>query len=214
MTWNTIYAVGRNYVAHALELGNEVPGEPVIFCKAPGSLTRERQLRLPRSLAPIHFELELVLEIARDLPPGTVVSDAVSPDAVSPDAVISAMGLGLDLTARDLQSRLKEKGLPWERAKSFHQACFLGPMLPGCQWRSERFSLTRAGQRLQVGDPQLMIFSPLQMISFLNATMHLRAGDLLFTGTPAGVGPVLDPDCLRLEASFYQQAVEVEVTWV
>jgi 2-keto-4-pentenoate hydratase/2-oxohepta-3-ene-1,7-dioic acid hydratase in catechol pathway len=204
MTWNTIYAVGRNYVAHALELGNEVPAEPVIFCKAPGSLTREKRLCLARTLAPIHFELELVLQIACDMPPGSAVSDQV----------ISAMGLGLDLTARDLQNRLKEKGLPWERAKSFNHACFLGPMLPGGDWRSVRFSLLRSGQKLQVGDPNLMIFPPPLLISFINATMHLRAGDLIFTGTPAGVGPLLDPDCLRLEASIYDQALELEITWV
>ena len=188
-TVRNIHAVGRNYLKHIEELKNEVPAEPVLFSKMPAAMTDARCLSLPRRLAPIHFELELVLRIGVAVPVGALRD-------LSP---VSHMALGVDFTARDLQTELKRAGLPWDRAKSFRDACFVGP------FRSEfdlsqpfRFQLYQNERLRQDGNSALMIFDFLRLLTFINRTLPYQAGDLVFTGTPEGVGAVQSGDRLRL----------------
>ena len=144
-----IHAVGRNYVAHAAELGNAVPNEPVLFSKAPASLTTGPDLYFPNGLAPIHFELELVLRLGRDLPLGTFHNLDC----------ISHIGLGIDFTARGLQKNLKKQGLPWDRAKSFQNSCYLGPMRDDVLLNQDfHFQLFQNDWLRQDGNSRLVLF--------------------------------------------------------
>ena len=184
-----IYAVGRNYVAHAAELGNQVPSEPVIFGKTPASLNRGPKALLPGSLGPIHFELELVLRIGKDIPMGS-----------QPQWFwVSHMALGIDFTARDLQARLKASSLPWHRAKNFHHASYVSGLVSSFpKDRAITFQLLQNGVPRQNGNTDLMIFDCLQLLGTINRTLNLEAGDLVFTGTPSGVGPVEHGDHLTM----------------
>lgn len=184
-----IYAIGRNYVEHVRELSNALPERPVVFSKNPSTLTGSRALELPRALGEIHFELELVLRLGSDRAPGRLQSTDC----------ISHMALGIDFTARALQSRLKTAGLPWFLAKNFQHACFVGPLCESFDLdRPFRFRLFQNDSPRQHGDSRHMIFDFLTMLKFINRNLPLQAGDLVFTGTPSGVGPVADRDVLRL----------------
>jgi len=205
--WRTarnIYAVGRNYAAHVRELGNPHPQEPVLFAKTLSSLTTAARVVLPRGLGPIHFELELALRIGERVPPG----------GFHDGRCISHLALALDFTARDLQSRLKTAGLPWHRAKCFRDSCFLGP-LNGDFDLSEniRFELRQNGQTRQRGESNLMIYSFERLLGFINETAPLEVGDLILTGTPAGVGPVADGDVLRLICPALKTDATVDIAF-
>ena len=194
-----IHAVGRNYVAHIEELGNQVPGEPVFFSKSLSSLTTSSELVFPEALKPLHYELELVLRIG----------SSIERNAFRDLSCISHIGLGIDFTARALQSELKQKQLPWFLAKSFQNACYLSPLKP-FEAGHHHFQLYRNQNLQQDGDSRLMIFDFAAQLSFLNRTLPLEEGDLLFTGTPAGVGPVEDGDRLLIRCS--ELALEQELS--
>ena len=197
-----IYAIGRNYVKHIEELGNERPNEPVIFEKSLSSLTTVSELVFPKILGPIHHELELVLRVGRAVPLGCFVDLGC----------VSHIGLGLDFTARELQARLKAKGLPWFRAKNFANACFVGPMKEKDSFEDALgFQLYRNGILQQSGQSDHMIFSFGAILSFINQTIPLDVGDLIFTGTPSGVGSVASGDTLRIIAEQLDIDLSVKI---
>lgn len=173
-----IVCIGRNYGAHALELGNAVPEEPVIFLKPASALIPpDSAIRLPAFSKDIHHEVELVYHILRDKT-GHASAEKVT--------------LGLDLTARDVQNELKAKGLPWEKAKAFDGSAYVArsftPLATLPLGTPLRFTLTRNGQLVQQGNSREMIFDVETLIAHVERYMALETGDLLFSGTPAGVG--------------------------
>ena len=187
-----IYCIGRNYAEHASELNNPVPGEPVVFMKATTALRplSAGELAFPRET--FHHEAELVLLLGREVPLGATVGwDAVA-----------ALGLGLDLTRREVQSGLKAKGLPWLIAKSFAGAAPVSEFLPCALFpdlERIRFTLSVGGELRQTGDTQAMLFKVPVLLTYLASLGALAAGDLVFTGTPKGVGPIRLGDDFRLE---------------
>lgn len=189
-----ILCVGRNYVAHAKELNNPIPNEPVLFIKpATSACDIDEPLVLPQGRGSVHHELEVAVLIGRPL---THASEDESYTA------IAGIGLGLDLTLRDLQSRLKEKGLPWERAKSFDRACPLSGFVSlekETDLQSLTFSLLRNQQVQQQGNSQHMLFPILSLIAHISEIFTLNPGDIVMTGTPAGVGELVQGDELTLE---------------
>lgn len=200
-----IHAVGRNYAAHIEELGNERPAEPVVFSKVPACLTSANLLHFPMSMAPVHYELELVLRIGRHYECG----------AKPKSFKVSHMALGLDFTARDCQTRQKEKGLPWHPAKNFRDACFLGPLTTDFHLTEPfLFQLYVNGNLAQDGDSGKMIYDFHTILTYLNTTMPLMEGDLIYTGTPAGVGPVNEGDRLRLVCDALQTDLEILASFV
>ena len=181
-----IICIGRNYAAHAAELGNDRPSEPLVFMK-PGSaiLPNNKPFYYPEFSQDIHYELELVVKIAKN---GRHVQPQFALDYVA------SIGLGLDLTARDLQQQCKERGHPWEIAKAFdHSAPLSQDFLPPEEFtdlNDIEFTLTKNGQRVQHGRSHLMLFPLTELISYVSRYFRLQKGDLLFTGTPEGVGPL------------------------
>lgn len=186
---STVYAIGRNYAAHARELGNEVPEDPVVFLKARTSI---RGLRGPIAFdETFHHEIELVLRLGRPVSLG---------EAAGWEAVES-VALGLDVTRRQVQNRCKEKGLPWVPAKSFAGSAVLGPFVPLSEVGDPellRFSLDVAGERRQEGSLDRMLFPVPVLLRYLASLAPLEAGDLVFTGTPEGVGPIRKGDAFRM----------------
>jgi len=188
-----IICIGRNYVAHALELGNEVPAEPVFFMKPETSLLKNgKPFPLPAWSKEVHHEIELVIRISR------TVRKA---DPVVAADCYEEVGLGIDFTARDIQDQLKAKGLPWEKAKSFDHAAVLGiawvPRYEPARAASYKFRLDINGKIVQSGDSSLMIFGFESIIAHVSKYVTLKRGDLIYTGTPAGVGPVHAGDHLE-----------------
>jgi acylpyruvate hydrolase len=188
-----IICIGRNYVAHAQELNNEVPDEPVFFLKPDSALLRNNDpFYIPEWTQAVHYETELVLRISRL---GKYI------DKQYAYRYYGEIGLGIDFTARDVQDDLKKKGLPWEKAKAFDQAAVIGKtFIPAEEFpdlTNIRFRLDVNGKTVQVGNTGLMIFSFDEIIAHVSKYMTLKMGDLIYTGTPAGVGPVKIGD--RLE---------------
>lgn len=190
----TIYGIGRNYAEHAKELGNAVPtAEPVVFLKASSSIRALTGGTMAFSSEPLHHEAELVLRIGQTVPLGT--------KNVGWDC-IDAIGLGLDLTRREKQAELKSNGLPWTLAKSFSGASVVSPMLRLTDCGSLnffRFKFFINDVLKQEGDTRQMIFDVPTILSFLTSFNTLIAGDLIFTGTPSGVGPMLKGQSFMLE---------------
>ncbi len=187
-----IICIGRNYTEHAKELKNPVPKKPVFFLKPDTSLLiRNRPFYYPDFSSDIHYELELVLKISKN---GKNISMEFAPD------YYHEIGLGIDFTARDLQQECKEKGLPWEVAKAFDHSAAISELvlldsLPDKNKISFRLDLN--GQTVQKGLSTDMIFNFNTLIAHVSKFITLRAGDLLFTGTPEGVGPVNIGDKLQ-----------------
>ncbi|WP_337100259.1 fumarylacetoacetate hydrolase family protein [Paenibacillus sp. YIM B09110] len=186
-----IYCIGRNYRLHALELGNAVPTSPMVFTKPTHALApmNGNIVELPSGVGEIHFELEIVLRIGRDYEPG-----------MNADEIISGMTLGLDLTLRDVQSKIKAKGEPWLPAKGFKGSAPLGSWIdyPGQAGIEQQiFTLIRSGQEAQRGQAADMIFDIATLIEFVGTNYGLGAGDIIYTGTPAGVAALADGDTLE-----------------
>jgi acylpyruvate hydrolase len=187
-----IICIGRNYVKHAQELQHEVPTEPVFFMKPDSALLKDNKpFFLPDFSSEIHHEIELVIRISRL---------GKNIDAKFAGRYYDEIGLGIDFTARDVQRHLIEKGLPWEKAKAFDSSAVLGKFLPKEELGNldqVLFSLKRNGEVVQAGDSKLMIFPFDTIIEHVSKYVTLKIGDLIYTGTPAGVGPVAIGD--RLE---------------
>jgi 2-keto-4-pentenoate hydratase/2-oxohepta-3-ene-1,7-dioic acid hydratase in catechol pathway len=188
----TIYGIGRNYGEHAKELNNPVPEEPVVFLKAPLALRPLAAGPLAFADETFHHEAEMVLLIDKFIP---MNSRPTEND-------VAAVGLGLDLTRRDVQTKLKAKGLPWTTAKSFAGAALVSEFLPRASFGALgnlSFTLTINGELRQTGHTKDMLFTVPTILAFLTTLGPLQAGDLIFTGTPAGVGPIKCGDEFVLE---------------
>ncbi len=187
-----IFGIGRNYAAHIEELNNQRPAEPVVFLMPETALLlRNRPFYYPTFSQDIHFEVEIVLKISK-------VGKHI--DRAFAHTYYDEIGIGIDFTARDLQQQAKEKGLPWTIAKGFNDAAPLSEFVPKEQFdlNNLNFSLTQNGTVKQQGNTSLMLFDFDYIISYLSRFFLLKKGDLIFTGTPQGVGPVKIGD--RLEA--------------
>jgi acylpyruvate hydrolase len=187
-----IFAIGRNYVEHIKELNNERPEEPVIFTKPDTAILRNNSpFYYPDFSKDIHHEVELVLRICKD---GKNIQENFA------GKYFDSIGIGIDFTARDLQQKAKEKGLPWDIAKGFNgSAPVSDKFLPVNAFNSlgnVNFSLKINGELKQQGNTSLMLFGFNYIISYLSRYFTLRTGDLIFTGTPKGVGPVTVGDTL------------------
>ncbi|MGC9353094.1 MAG: fumarylacetoacetate hydrolase family protein [Mariniphaga sp.] len=188
-----IICIGRNYVAHAEELNNEIPEEPVFFMKPDSALLRNNDpFYIPEWTNEVHHEIELVLRVCRL---GKNIETRFA------HRYYDEIGIGVDFTARDVQNELKKKGLPWEKAKAFDRAAVISstfsPVSIFPTPETIRFKLNINGQTVQEGNSGLMIFGFDEIISHISKYMTLKIGDLIYTGTPAGVGPVKIGD--RLE---------------
>lgn len=186
-----IICIGRNYVDHISELANERPSEPVVFIKPDSAvLPREQPFYIPDFTADVHYELEVLIKIKK-VGKHIQVQFACN--------YYDEVGLGIDFTARDLQSRLKEKGLPWEKAKGFDGAAVIGRWLPKSKFQdlgNLSFSLHKNGQLVQQGQTRLMLWGIDELIAHVSKYFTLKKGDILFTGTPAGVGRIVANDYL------------------
>ncbi len=181
-----IFAIGRNYAEHIKELNNERPEEPVIFTKPDTALLRNNSpFYYPDFSKDVHYEVELVLRICKD---GKNIEEKFS------HKYYDAIGIGIDFTARDLQQKAKEKGLPWDIAKGFNgSAPVSDKFIPVSEFKdlkSINFKLQVDGEFRQQGNTSFMLFSFDYIILYLSRFFTLRTGDLIFTGTPKGVGPV------------------------
>jgi acylpyruvate hydrolase len=179
-----IFCVGRNYSEHARELGNAVPENPVIFSKPDTALLKNGDpFYLPDFSNDVHHEAELVIRINKM---GKKIQEKFARN------YFNEIGLGIDFTARDLQSQLKEKGLPWELAKAFDGSAPLGEFINVENMALDNigFSLLKNGELVQSGNTAQMIFSFEKIVSFVSGYFTLKVGDLIYTGTPAGVGKV------------------------
>jgi len=188
-----IVCVGRNYAEHARELNNPVPDQPLLFIKpSTAAVHLTRPIVLSRNQGSVHFETELAVLIGRPL---------TSASASDVKAAILGYGLALDLTLRDLQSDLKEKGHPWERAKAFDGACPLSPFVPVAQLPQDHltFTLDINQQRRQTGDTRDMLNPLIPLIAHMSSYFTLLPGDVILTGTPSGVGPLEAGQTLSLE---------------
>ncbi|MBP6353636.1 MAG: fumarylacetoacetate hydrolase family protein [Acinetobacter sp.] len=189
-----IICVGRNYAEHAKELGNAIPDRPVLFMKPPSSLRSLAQgIVWNRALGECHFECEICLQIAQPLSQVT--------DPVAALQAVGAVTLGLDLTLRDLQNELKAKGQPWERAKAFDGACVLGDWVAVehiGDMNALELSLSVNGVQRQHGVSSDMLFDIATLLVDINQSFSLQAGDVIMTGTPAGVGALHQQDRLSM----------------
>lgn len=189
-----VYCIGRNYRMHAAELGNEVPQEPMVFMKpshAVHSVAEGTLLPLPLHLGAVHHEVELVLHIGTTVQPGMTADEAVD-----------GYALGIDFTLRDVQEVLKRKGHPWMAAKGVLHSAPITHFLPypGTEALLDSpFSLLRNGEAVQSGTARDMLFSIDVLINHIAEHYGLGAGDIIFTGTPAGVGPIEEHDELVLK---------------
>ncbi|AET60124.1 fumarylacetoacetate hydrolase family protein [Paenibacillus terrae] len=187
-----VYCVGRNYKLHAEELGNEVPAEPMIFLKPSHAVVPldGAILELPKDQGDIHYETELVVAVGRNYEPG-----------MSAETILNAFAFGIDFTLRDVQNVLKKKGHPWTAAKGFKFSAPVTPFLPLEKLdmlEQQDFSLLKNGQEVQRGHIKDMIFSIEHIIDYIATHYGLGEGDIIFTGTPAGVGPTSSGDCFEL----------------
>jgi acylpyruvate hydrolase len=191
-----IFAIGRNYAEHIKELNNERPDEPVIFTKPDTAVIRNNApFYYPEFSKDVHHEVELVLRISKE---GKNIQEQFAAK------YYDAIGVGIDFTARDLQQKAKEKGLPWDIAKGFNGSAPISdkffPIADFKNLKDINFSLTVNGELKQQGNTSLMLFNFDYIVSYLSKFFTLRTGDLIFTGTPKGVGPVKVGD--RLAASI------------
>ena len=187
-----IFCIGRNYADHAKELGNAVPEEPVIFMKPKNALlTSNAPFYYPEFTNELHYEAEIVLRVSKN---GRYISEA---DA---ELYYDAFTIGIDFTARDIQAELKKKGLPWEKAKAWDNSAIIGKWIdftPEILANPIHFSLKKNKETVQVGTTEDMIFSFNEIVADISKYFSLNIGDLIYTGTPAGVGECVTDDILE-----------------
>ncbi|MEQ9310860.1 MAG: fumarylacetoacetate hydrolase family protein [Balneolaceae bacterium] len=187
----SIFCIGRNYLEHAKEMGQQAPNEPLVFLKPLSSICyTNSKVKLPNQSKDIHHEVELVLAIGKQ---GKNISKETALEHVA------GFGIGIDFTARDLQKKAKEKGLPWSIAKGFDNFAPIGSFTP---FSSDAFpectiSVSVNGEKRQHGTTSDMIFDVPTLISFLSTIFTLEKGDLIFTGTPEGVSSVKKGDLVE-----------------
>jgi 2-keto-4-pentenoate hydratase/2-oxohepta-3-ene-1,7-dioic acid hydratase in catechol pathway len=186
-----ILCIGRNYADHISELNNERPAEPVIFMKPDTAILKENEpFYHPDFSNDIHYEIEIVLKINK-------VGKNI--EAKFAHKYYDEIGLGIDFTARDIQSKLKEKGLPWEKAKAFNGSAPISDFVPKTQFSDlgkVNFHLNINDKTVQKGNTEMMLWNFDEIIAEISNYFTLKTGDLIFTGTPAGVGKVVIGDKL------------------
>ncbi len=187
-----IICVGRNYALHAKELGNAVPENPVIFLKPSTALLKNNEVfYYPEFSKDIHYECEVVLRIGKN---GKYIQKQFAAN------YIESVSLGIDFTARDLQEMQKQKGLPWEIAKAFDNSAVIGDFIPFVSLPNKNaiaFSFYKNEQLVQEGNTKDMLFSLEDIIVYVSKFFSLQQGDLIYTGTPAGVGPINIGDAFK-----------------
>ncbi|MEK6220122.1 MAG: fumarylacetoacetate hydrolase family protein [Psychrobacter cryohalolentis] len=201
-----VICVGRNYAEHARELGNEIPKSPILFMKPASSVVSvHNEIVRPNPVlyGDTHYEAELCIQLAADLSAATIEQAKQA---------IGGVTLGLDLTLRDLQSKLKEKGHPWERAKCFDGACVLAdwidPQAFGDFCHVE-YQLYINDELKQDGDSALMLFPVYELLAEISHAFSLQAGDVIMTGTPSGVGVLQAADTLTFKLRTHEWQVQV-----
>jgi len=187
-----IICIGRNYQDHISELSNQRPKDPVVFIKPDSAvLPKEQDFYIPDFSSDIHYEVEVLVKIKK-------VGKHISPEFAH--LYFDEVGLGIDFTARDLQEELKLKGLPWEKCKGFDGSAVIG------EWRDSKdlpqlnsidFSLEKNGEMVQQANTKEMLWSIEQLVSYVSTFFTLKKGDIIFTGTPAGVGAISAGDYLE-----------------
>ena len=187
-----LICIGRNYAAHIDELKNERPEEPVVFIKPDSAvLPKEQDFYIPEFSNDVHHEVEVLVKIKK-------VGKHIAPEFAH--RYYDEVSLGIDFTARDLQSQLKAKGLPWEKAKGFDGAAVIGKWIDKNKYENLDklgFSLLKNGEIVQNGHTSLMLWKIDELISYVSTYFTLKKGDVIFTGTPAGVGRVTANDYLQ-----------------
>lgn len=187
-----IFCIGRNYIDHAKELGNDIPSEPLVFMKPPTALLQNNKpFYHPDFSDNIHFECEIILKIGKN---GKNISEKFA------HKYIKEIGLGIDFTARDWQDKLKAKGHPWEIAKAFNHSAVVGQFIPienFADKESISFHLLKNKEKVQLGNTKNMIFKAEKIIHYLSRFFELQQGDLIYTGTPEGVGKIAIGDVLE-----------------
>jgi 2-keto-4-pentenoate hydratase/2-oxohepta-3-ene-1,7-dioic acid hydratase in catechol pathway len=191
-----IFCVGRNYAEHAKELGNEVPEEPVLFMKPKSALLPPNTpFYYPAFTNELHYEAEIVLRVCKN---GRYI------EVEHGSEYYDAFTIGIDFTARDIQAELKKKGLPWEKAKAWDHSAIIGNWIQAGAdvWdKPIHFSLEKNGTKVQIGSTEDMIFSFNEIVAHISKYFSLNIGDLIYTGTPAGVGESVTGDLLE---GFYE----------
>ena len=185
-----IICIGRNYSEHAKELGNEIPENPVIFMKPDTAVLKGNDFYIPEFSNDVHYEVEVVLKISKG---GKYIQKE------NASKHYDEISLGIDFTARDLQNELKTKGLPWELAKGFDGSAVVGDFFKKEEYNLENlnFKLQKNKETFQDGNTKDMMFKCDDIIAFVSQYFTLRVGDLIFTGTPKGVGKVEEKDILE-----------------
>ncbi len=185
-----IICIGRNYAEHAKEMKADLPTEPVFFMKPDTALLKEEDFYLPDFTKDLHHEIELVLKICKT---GKHIDEQFA------NKYYDEIGLGIDFTARDIQAKCKEKGLPWEKAKAFDNSAPIGKFVKkeNFMLNDINFELKLNGKSRQMGNSKDLIFSFDKVIAYISKFVTLKTGDLIFTGTPEGVGQVIVGDKLE-----------------
>ncbi|AZJ36409.1 fumarylacetoacetate hydrolase family protein [Tenacibaculum singaporense] len=185
-----IICIGRNYAKHIEELANEKPENPVVFLKPDSAiLPKKMPFFIPPFSNDIHYEVEVLVKINK-------VGKHISPKFAH--KYYETVGLGIDFTARDVQAQCKEKGLPWEKAKAFDGSAIVGEFFPKEKFDLENlsFQLQKNDEVVQDGNTSCMLWKIDELISYVSQYFTLKKGDIIFTGTPAGVGKVVENDIL------------------
>lgn len=188
-----IFCIGRNYAAHAIELGNKIEDSPIIFLKPTSSINTNSKIVLPDISSDIHYETELIILIGKD---GKNIPES------DYESYIEGYGIGLDLTARDIQSQAKKNGHPWTLSKGFDGAACVSRFLRAPQLQNHNscsFTMKINGNLKQIGNTENMLFKIPFLIAYLSKHFSLSRGDLIYTGTPEGVGRLTSGDHLELE---------------
>ncbi|CAM4036116.1 MULTISPECIES: fumarylacetoacetate hydrolase family protein [Flavobacterium] len=187
-----IICIGRNYTNHIEELKNERPTEPVVFMKPDSAiLLKQHPFVIPEFSEDVHHEIEIIVKISK-------VGKYIEPKFAH--KYYDEISVGIDFTARDLQDKLKAKGLPWEKAKAFDGSAVIGEFLPKSQFSSLEnitFELKKNNETAQMGDSSLMLWKIDELISYVSQFFTLKIGDVIFTGTPEGVASVKSEDVLE-----------------
>lgn len=195
-----IICIGRNYVEHAKELGNDIPDEPVIFMKPKSAIIQPHTpFYYPEFTNELHYECELVLRISKN---GKYIQERHASN------YYNGITVGIDFTARDIQDELKKKGLPWEKAKAFDNSAAIGKFIdikPDFNKKNINFSFFKNSEQVQEGNSGNMIFSIDKLIANISLYFSLNIGDYIFTGTPAGVGECVVGD--ELEAFLEKESL-------
>src|SRR6218665_564197 len=187
-----IFCVGRNYAAHAKELGNDIPDEPVIFMKPKSALLQpDTPFYYPEFTNELHYECELVVRISKN---GKYIQEKFA------SKYYDAITAGIDFTARDIQNELKTKGLPWEKAKAWDNSAVIGKWVPFAEVKNRKdinFGLYKNKELVQQGNSAAMMYNFDSLVSYISNFFSINIGDVIFTGTPAGVGEAVVGDELE-----------------